>query len=168
MPGAQIPDDWDGSTYECTPIIWPASVLWRAILLGQITECAKNTYWNADTGNPEDAADNAWLAYLQTIPNWFTPCQEVAQVVSCFRARRTQQQPIIGQAWTTIEWQGTQYSVDNPGFNLGSYSHNPTQAGVDKLGLWTYKLALSFNYMGLCLWMCKLMGNRFLATRSRK
>ncbi len=68
MAGAIIPDDWDGSTFECLRIEWPSSELWRAILLGNVSKASLPEYWDADTGNPDDAARAVADAYNLTIP----------------------------------------------------------------------------------------------------
>jgi len=51
MPGIPIPDDWDGETYSCWCIEWPASEQWRAILLGYMSSPKLGREWDETTGS---------------------------------------------------------------------------------------------------------------------
>jgi len=46
-----IPNDWDGETFCRYMVCWPDSTLWRAILLGQLTEPGRGWFWDANTGH---------------------------------------------------------------------------------------------------------------------
>lgn len=50
MPGARIPNDWNGVDWACHVIEWPASPLWQAILLGQLTELKRGRFWDSESG----------------------------------------------------------------------------------------------------------------------
>jgi len=55
MPGQPIPNDWDGETFCCHVIEWPASQQWLAILLGLITSPTRGRFWDGATGSIIDA-----------------------------------------------------------------------------------------------------------------
>lgn len=57
MPKVDIPNDWDGETYECYTVKWPASFEWRAILNGLIDTAGTGWYYNEATGNVISARD---------------------------------------------------------------------------------------------------------------
>lgn len=46
-----IPDDWDGTTWDCWMIEWPSSTLWTAILCGFVTQPTRGRFWDASTGS---------------------------------------------------------------------------------------------------------------------
>lgn len=55
MAQMPIPDDWDGTSWCCHVVEWPASTLWRAILLGFISTPSRGRFWDASTGSVQDA-----------------------------------------------------------------------------------------------------------------
>ena len=57
MPGAYIPDDWDGVSYCCYSVRWPDSFEWRAALNGLVSLAGSGWYWNEETGSVVDARD---------------------------------------------------------------------------------------------------------------
>lgn len=50
-----IPDDWDGTTWDCWMIEWPSSTLWTAILCGFVTQPTRGRFWDAATGSVVEA-----------------------------------------------------------------------------------------------------------------
>jgi len=50
-----IPNDWDGETYQCCIIQWPASPQWWAIFLGFVTTPMVGRFWDGRTGSILDA-----------------------------------------------------------------------------------------------------------------
>lgn len=55
MSQVPIPDDWDGQTWDCAIVEWPASDDWLAILRGLITWPQRGRFWDAETGSILDA-----------------------------------------------------------------------------------------------------------------
>lgn len=55
MARMPIPDDWDGTSYCCRIVQWPASSQWSAILLGLITWPLRGRFWDERTGQVTDA-----------------------------------------------------------------------------------------------------------------
>lgn len=76
MTGAIVPDDWDGSTFKCLTIEWPASQLWEAILLGAISAPGSPFYWDKDSGDVDEAVLAMSDAYLSTIADRLEDCDE--------------------------------------------------------------------------------------------
>ena len=58
MPGLLIPDDWnEGSDGFCTlTATVPNSAYWRATLRGALLNLSLEYQWDAQTGDPEQAA----------------------------------------------------------------------------------------------------------------
>jgi len=50
MPQMPIPDDWDGVTWCCQVVEWPASQQWQAILVGFLSTPSRGRFWDGDTG----------------------------------------------------------------------------------------------------------------------
>ena len=50
-----IPNDWDGQTWTCYQVRWPSSVSWQAILAGLISQTARGTMYDVQTGWIPDA-----------------------------------------------------------------------------------------------------------------
>ncbi len=142
MAGAIIPDDWDGSTFECNKIQWPASPKWQAILLGQITEPAWANYWDPDTGDVEEAQEGVEDAFDLTIPDIYSEdCNVIPGIpVAAFWANKTANQAITAGTWTTVTWDTMGYDLNNPNFSLALEAHNPINA--DLMGLWHYDVNL--------------------------
>ena len=142
MPGAIIPDDWDGSTFECVRIEWPSSALWEAILLGQITDPSTPGYWDALTGNPDDAARSVQDAYRLTAPALFTTeCDDIPGIpVPTFKVTQTTSQVLAAATWTTVDWDVLTWNENDPEFAL---SLNGQSIQSDNLkGLWHYDVFL--------------------------
>lgn len=55
MPGAVIPNDWDGESWKCWSVEWPDSVMWFALLEGFISTPRMGRYWNGETGTITEA-----------------------------------------------------------------------------------------------------------------
>lgn len=55
MPGAKIPQDWDGETWVCWSVEWPDSRDWFALLRGFLTTPKMGRYWDGETGSVVDA-----------------------------------------------------------------------------------------------------------------
>lgn len=147
MPGAIIPDDWDGVTFECQRIEWPASPKWLAILLGQVSEPSQAAYWDADTGSVDDAIEAVNDAFDLTIPDIYTKeCDDVipAVPVSSFAVIQTIPQVIPSTVWTKILWSSFAYQTNSPNFNIANSLHEP-MAGTEKPGIWHYTAHLNFT-----------------------
>lgn len=144
MSGAIIPDDWDGSTFECQRIEWPASPKWRAILLGQATEPGWQSYWDANTGDVEDAARAANDAYELTVPDIYTEeCEEMPVLQSAFKVRLNAAYPMGPATEYLVFWEAYEYQWNNPGFNLPLSGHEADSVG--KYGVWHYDVELFFQ-----------------------
>lgn len=57
MGDVAIPQDWDGETYECYSVKWPASFEWRAVLNGLIDRGATGWTYEEKSGNVIAARD---------------------------------------------------------------------------------------------------------------
>lgn len=51
MTQLNIPDDWDGTTWECYFLTFPKSVQWDAILRGLISIPTRGRFWEAQSGS---------------------------------------------------------------------------------------------------------------------
>lgn len=54
MPEVPIPDDWNGTDWQCVQIVWPDSIKWFAILAGLMTMPARGRLWDGRTGSIRD------------------------------------------------------------------------------------------------------------------
>lgn len=142
MTGAIIPDDWDGVTFECSRIEWPASEKWRAILLGQASEPSQERYWDVDSGDAVAAAIAVQNAYRLTTPVIYTEeCDITPGIpVPAFSARATSSQSIPASTWTTVVWESLEWALNNPNFSLALNAHTPINE--DLLGLWSYAVSV--------------------------
>lgn len=145
MAGAIIPDDWDGVTFECNKIQWPASLQWQAILLGQMTELTWPSYWDADSGDVEDAQQAANDAFDLTIPDIYSEdCNVIPGIpVPAFYVIKSSSQAIPAATWTTVTWETIDYGFNNPNFSLALNSHVPVNANL--IGLWHYDVFIRFS-----------------------
>lgn len=50
-----IPDDWDGNTWQCVKLEFPASDKWLALLNGMLSQWRRGRLWDEDTGTVLDA-----------------------------------------------------------------------------------------------------------------
>lgn len=142
MPGAIIPDDWDGSTFECQRIEWPSSSQWRAILLGQVSEPYQSTYWDETTGSVDEATEAVVDAFGLTVPTIYTTgCDDMVPniPVSTFKAGKDTGLGLAAATWTYIPWDLLVYSHNSPEFALPQ-GQNVTDP--DLFGLWHYDLTL--------------------------
>ena len=57
MAQMPIPKDWDGTSYCCQVVEWPASVEWQAIFVGLMTMPSVGRFWDASTGSVKEAQD---------------------------------------------------------------------------------------------------------------
>ena len=141
---AIIPDDWDGLTYECKRVIWPSSKKWAAILLGQLTEPSVIEYWDASTGDEEEAFYAVQKAYRQTIPDIYNEeCGDLPPLIPrvAFKAVLSNEQTIPSTTWTQVKFDTLEYSLNSPGFNTTFFWHTPDN--VDLEGLWVYTVQIS-------------------------
>lgn len=66
MPGAKIPTEIE-TAIETTCIAWPAGDEWYALLIGAISDLARASYWDPNSGDPEVAAEWALRAVYATL-----------------------------------------------------------------------------------------------------
>ena len=141
MP-AIIPDDWDGTTFECKRVIWPSSKKWAAILLGQMTEPTVEAYWDGETEARVDASFAVQTAYRQTIPDIYNlGCDDLTNLpATAFKVVIDGTQAIAATTWTEIIWETYLYNHNDTGFDLGDFGHLPVSQ--QKKGLWHYDASL--------------------------
>lgn len=142
MAGAVIPTDWDGVTFNCQKVWWPSSVQWRAILLGQITEPERDSFWDASTGTVEDAKKAIEDAENLTAPEfWEEDCDVIpGHPVSSFLAYSTSDQVLTTGAFTTVIWDTLLWDFNSSGFNLFQNGHDALTP--NKPGWWHYDVQL--------------------------
>lgn len=149
MAGAIIPDDWDGSTYKCQKIEWPSSPQWTAILLGQTTEPAFASYWDADSGDVEDAAEAAAEAFDLTVPAIYEEdCDVENYPISAFKCGLIAPYTQPPGTFITIPWNFFEYEYNGPDFNLGASASHKV-ASVGRQGIWHYDLMVRVNIAGV-------------------
>lgn len=137
MSGAIIPDDWDGSTYKCWKVKWPDSVDYSAILLGAISKPSYLDYWDADTGDAQEAADSIKTAYNTTLPNfWASDCEDPVLITKGFRVRATSGQSIPAATWTKVLFDEFVYNIKSPTWSLAENAQDLTQPA--SVGIWQY------------------------------
>lgn len=138
MPGAIIPDDWDGVTFECNKIKWPSSNKWKAILLGQTSEPSTEAYWDGESGDASDAAVAVQDAYRQTYPDFYVEnCDDLPNLpVVAFKGVLVASVITPVQDWITLPWDGLLWDANDPGFSFPNDGHQPI--GEGHLGLWHY------------------------------
>lgn len=141
MAGAIVPDDWDGSTYNCYRVNWPQSLQYEAILLGSVSEPAWLNFWDPETGDEQEAADAIETAYRVTVADmWTKECDEPV-LVPAFKVYQTEAQAFSASAWQVVEWDAYFYNPNSPQFQLATNVHQLTND--DWLGLWHYDLLLA-------------------------
>lgn len=145
MPGAIIPDDWDETTYTCQKVIWPASVLWRAILFGQMTEPERESFWDPDSGDVDDAIAAVNAAETQTAPDfWTEDCDVIPGIpVPAFSVHKTAALVLPATTWTTVPFEVYTYEHNNPNFSLASNHH--AVVAPDLRGVWHYDVTLKLT-----------------------
>lgn len=57
MPQYPIPNDWNGTDWECVIIEWPYSEQWFGMLRGLITSALRGRFWDGSTGSITDAQE---------------------------------------------------------------------------------------------------------------
>lgn len=67
-----IPSDWDGDSWFCIQMQWPASPQYIALLAGVISQPSRGWWWNEKTGSVIDAQQIGLEIYNRNIA--FTPC----------------------------------------------------------------------------------------------
>lgn len=65
MPRMPIPQDWNGQDWTCFAVEWPDSPMFRAILLGQVSELTRGRYWDERSGSVLAAQDIGTQIYLR-------------------------------------------------------------------------------------------------------
>jgi hypothetical protein len=66
--GFLIPDDWDGVTWECISIQWPASEKWRVMLVSLMYLLTRGREWDKGSGTIRDAQAIAWQIFGANVP----------------------------------------------------------------------------------------------------
>ncbi len=146
MAGAVIPDDWDGVSFNCQKVIWPSSILWKAILLGQITEPERSSFWDPDSGDIDDAMQAVVDAENLTSPFFFTEDCDVLpgqDIVSTFKVNKDTALGLGADTWTFVPWDIYDFQHNSPDFVLPISQHLVTNP--DLFGLWHYDLTLGLN-----------------------
>jgi len=72
-----IPSDWDGETFECLEVQWPASESWRVMFRSLLYLLTRGRTWDRDTGLIVDAQAEAWAIYDRNFPLTF--CADCGQ-----------------------------------------------------------------------------------------
>ena len=146
MPGAIVPDDWDGSSFNCQRIQWPASSQWLAILLGQVSEPTFLSYWDASSGDENEAAKGVVDAFALTVPEVYEKeCDDVPTgiPVPTFKVSKDTAQVLTASTWTEVIWDVLTVEENDPDFNVGANIHAIRDANL--LGLWHYTLNLKLT-----------------------
>lgn len=165
MSGAIIPDDWDGSTYKCWKVQWPDSLDYSAILLGNLSKPSFLDYWNADTGDAQEAADAIKSAYRATLPAfWTSDCEDPVLITKGFRVRATAEQTIPAATWTKVLFDEFVYNIEPPTWNLAENAQDLTIPA--SAGIWQYNAGVAFATTTII--MCALrLNNYYLISRER-
>lgn len=144
MGGAVVPGDWDGSSYQCVRVIWPDSVDYQALLVGQITEPQSESFWDAETGDVSEAIAGMVTSELQTIETgWIEDCLTV-ETPPTFVVHTTQGNTLLAGIWEPITFNIETTEIGDPGWQGGllpTPAHRPYLE--DKAGLWLYTLNLA-------------------------
>lgn len=67
-----IPSDWDGETWSCFQIQWPASQSYWALLRGFLSYGTRGRVWDANTGNIKAEQEKWWQIFDANVP--FVDC----------------------------------------------------------------------------------------------
>jgi hypothetical protein len=84
MTGNIIPSDWDGVTFECQIIEWPASNEWRAIFNGLMTSPSRGRFWDGDTGSiigAQSVGQQIIDRNYQTGSDEFMGCESISNAI---------------------------------------------------------------------------------------
>ena len=150
MPGLAVPDDWDGETYKCYKIYWPKSEQYEAVLLGQLSEPQRASYWTPGSGNPEEVEAALLDGENLTLPTLYSEdCQEgVLTVPLTFSVYLLGNQVLpINNDWTAIDFGQFSYHLGATGYDVADARHKPTEAGVPA-GIWHYDLHVRLDGAG--------------------
>lgn len=168
MPGGQVPDDWDGETYECLQLQWPSSEKWRALLLGQVSEPGSVGFWDPNSGDPEEAAFAVSTAYEQTVAQDQLECEEPVEVEtlppSWFRAEMNASQATPANQWVKLVFDKLAGFGNNFGYVTGLQQHIPDSFGT--AGIWHYSLSVSLTGPG-SFWVRLRIGGGPAVARTR-
>lgn len=138
MGGAIIPDDWDGSSYNCYRVNWPQSLQYEAILLGSVSEPAWLSFWDPETGDEQEAADAIYTAYGVTVSDmWTKECDEPV-LVPAFKVKQTSAQALSADAWQVVNWDAYEYQANSPQFQMAQNVH--ALSDDTWYGIWHYDL----------------------------
>lgn len=79
-----IPNDWDGTSWDCWMIEWPSSTLWTAILCGFVTQPTRGRFWDASTGSVVEAqAIGKQIESRNETEDWCMTClSELADAIT--------------------------------------------------------------------------------------
>lgn len=66
--GFLIPDDWDGVTWDCWTVKWPASERWRVMLVSLMYLLTRGREWDSSSGTIRDAQAIAWQIFGANVP----------------------------------------------------------------------------------------------------
>lgn len=155
MTGAIVPDDWDGSTYKCYQVQWPHSEQYEAILLGNISKPSFLDYWDAGSGDAQEAANAVKTAYRNTVPDfWAEDCEEKVEATKSFRVRRDGIQSIPSGIWTKVLYDEYVWNLQAPGWNMPENAQDMTIPA--NAGIWQYNAGIRINkftdiYLGVQL-----------------
>lgn len=69
-----IPDDWDGETWDCYKVRWPASARWLALLHGLLTTPTRGRWYEESTGSIKAAQLVGMQIFDNNIP--LIPCED--------------------------------------------------------------------------------------------
>ena len=118
-------------------------------MLGQMTEPAREKYWDVDTGDEVAAALAAEQAYINTIQGFPLECEEQVTANS-FKVGRNVSQVVPASTWTQIGWNTDRWRLGNSGFNLSTYHGQiNSEEGQAEPGIWAHQVQVAFeDYTG--------------------
>jgi hypothetical protein len=123
-------------------------------LLGQLTEPERESFWDPDSGDVDDAIEAVNEAERLTAAEfWTEDCDVIpGHPVSAFLAYQVGNQAFVAQTWNKLGWDTFEYSHNDPGFDLDDNIHYPIPEG--KEGLWHYDVGVIFVPSGN-YWACR-------------
>lgn len=85
MPVVPIPGDWDGVSWCCHVVDWPASEQWQAVLHGLVATPTRGRFWDERTGTITDVQDVGLEIYSRNLlPGGSMGCLDELQVaITC-------------------------------------------------------------------------------------
>lgn len=66
--GWSIPSDWDGETWDCISLQWPASEQYRQLLIGLLYTLTRGREYDRDTGVIKAAQQSGWAIFDANTP----------------------------------------------------------------------------------------------------